>query len=370
MTSRRQVEYPRIDQDGRLSFPEPVIDSARHFGAAIVAVVKKHAEANFPEYDAWDTEGYVYLNGAKALLRVVVGKDGASRENAKDAKGVVDGVSIRGIIEDRPGVILIVSGGSGGSAGGAGGSVEAKMIGLGGVLIGIGGNAGFKIVTDQAEAEDVVNGADGGDSIMKSEACQASRLFAAGGDGASAPPPSFFDGGNGGNGGKAEAECFENVRGSKACDAFASGGNGGHGATGETNISIPGKGGNGGRGRLALAKSCCGERGDGGAFAVAGSGGHGGNGGNSSLDGANAGSGEIGFEAHATVFPGVSSSTAVARAVAGSGGNGGNGGNGINKGGAGGEKGEGSSAFASNLCGGPEKKQNGVDGHKGKNGKP
>jgi hypothetical protein len=102
MTSRRPGGYPRIDPDGRLSFPEPVIESARHFGAAIAAVVKKHAEANFPEYDAWDTEGYVYLNGAKALLRVVVGKDGASRENAKDAKGAVDGVSIGGLSKTVP----------------------------------------------------------------------------------------------------------------------------------------------------------------------------------------------------------------------------------------------------------------------------
>jgi len=369
MTSRRQVEYPRIDQDGRLSFPEPVIDSARHFGAAIVAVVKKHAEANFPEYDAWDTEGYVYLNGAKALLRVVVGKDGASRENARDAKGAVDGVSIKGIIEDRPGVILIVSGGNGGSAGGAGGRVEAKMIGLGGVLIGIGGNAGFKIVTDQAETDGVDNGADGGDSLMESEACQASQVFAAGGDGASAPP-ALFDGGNGGNGGVGSAYCFVIDRGAKACEARARGGNGGHGASGINSFFFPGIGGSGGRGRIALAKSCCGERGEGHASAIAGSGGHGGNGGNSLGNGANAGRGALGLEAHATVFPGVSSSTAVARAVAGSGGNGGNGGNGIDKGGAGGEKGEGSSAFAINYCGGPEKKQNGVDGHKGKNGKP
>jgi Kazal-type serine protease inhibitor domain len=128
-----------FEKDGGIAFSEPAEAASKDFARAVVRILRPLVEEREPGRQAWDAEGPISLGGEEVRLRVVIGRHG---------EGTEDGVSLRGVFEDRPSMLLIVAAGNGGrgsgnGAGGAGGSVEATFLSNGGaaiVVAGFGGN--------------------------------------------------------------------------------------------------------------------------------------------------------------------------------------------------------------------------------------
>ena len=379
---------PRVES-GRILFPESEFDQA--FATRLAEMIRANGQELLATNDILDVESTVSLDSEQILLRVVAGRHGRGGDDIESCRGE-DGVSVEGIREVRPVVILIVSGGNGGNGrcgpGGNGGQAEAVSLSQGGSLTSLGGNGGNSGVTGTQECtyptpnalgdcdigKNGKDGGNGGDASASTTNCEASVVSAFagnGGNGILPQPASGKNGGNGGAGGMADADCKPSAR-NGPCEARAAGGNGGHGASGATDIYLPaGSGGVGGLGGSAAATSCCGDNTAGDALAVGGGGGNGGNGGNGvNARAGSGGKGLNGGSATAIIKPGITGSTA--KAVSGSGGNGGNGGNTLFAGGAGRGGGGGllgNIRAASECDGGKPLKVEGVNGTKGENGK-
>lgn len=401
-------------QNGALVFPSA--EYARKLGSALTQAARQFGGDLLKSNDILDLETQVPIASGQVLFRVIVARHGRDGEVLGAVAGE-DGISVTGIMESRPGVILVVSAGDGGTGGcgrgGNGGIVRAKSLSRRGSLIAFGGHGGSGGAREsvcaaihgslasaraldaeaQPDAEKVErgrngeDGGDGGDAQAFTEECSLESVQAYGGNGGNgvvpepgAPFPHNF-GGHGGTGGTATADCGPSQK-TGPCNAVAVGGNAGHGASGgnQAGDEVGGNGGYGGPpingnitggGGAAIAISCCGRTSGvntGNASAVGGAGGNGGNGGNAVKEGGNGGNGSPGGSAAAITVPGFTSGTTSA--VSGSGGNGGNGGNAITTAGEGGDGAVAGSVTAQNACFGfPEEHMTkGADGKPGTDG--